>query len=189
MPIFSVPDEETLFKLENTKICSRCNENKSISDFNVYRRRKRIELQAVCKDCSIKYNIKWRAENNESFNFKRRENRKNNPEFFRLQEKKYAQDLKSEFLIVYGGCCNCCGESHRQFLSLDHIDGKGNEHRFELTGNKRGGSTRFMLEKLKKLNWPKDNYQILCYNCNIAKSQNNNICSHEELRRRLLNVA
>lgn len=65
-----------------------------------------------------------------------------------------------EGLKEYGGKCACCGESKPEFLTLDHINGRGPEE-------KTTGMGIWYWLKLK--GWPKDNYQILCWNCNCAK--------------------
>lgn len=189
MPNFTVADPKLVELLTTTQICNICKIRKDNSEFHIYKRRGTTQLQATCKACHIAYNIKWREENNETFNASRRENRKENLEYFRAQEKGWNQELREEFIKAYGSCCNCCGEDNPRFLSIDHIDGKGKEHRLELRGKDRGGNTNSVLRELRRRGWPKDNYQLLCYNCNFGKAQNNNICPHIEVHRRLLNVA
>ena len=63
----------------------------------------------------------------------------------------------------YGGeepKCACCGESHLEFLSIDHINGGGNEHR------KKEG-IRSMHIWLYKHKFP-DGFRVLCHNCNFS---------------------
>lgn len=67
-------------------------------------------------------------------------------------------------LAAYGGSCECCGETEPKFLALDHIHGGGNKHR-KLIGT---GATKMELY-LRKLGWPKDQYRVLCHNCNSAE--------------------
>lgn len=74
--------------------------------------------------------------------------------------------MKLEVLKEYGGKCTCCNEEKFEFLTIDHIDGKGAEHRRSV-GNSSGGCNFY--QWLKKNNYPKDNFQILCFNCNYAK--------------------
>ena len=64
--------------------------------------------------------------------------------------------------------CNCCGEKIYEFLSLDHTDGGGNKHR-----KKIGNVFRWII----KNNFP-DGFQVLCYNCNLAKGFYG-ICPHK----------
>jgi len=58
--------------------------------------------------------------------------------------------------------CKCCGEKQYEFLSLDHIDGGGNKHRKEL-------GSKYIYSYLIQDNFP-IGYQVLCHNCNMAKS-------------------
>lgn len=60
----------------------------------------------------------------------------------------------------YGNKC-ICGESDIRYLTIDHINNNGNEHRKEIGTD--------IYSWLIANNYPKDNYQILCYNCNYAK--------------------
>lgn len=45
--------------------------------------------------------------------------------------KKTSNDkLRKNIYDAYGGAfCACCGENQQEFLSIDHINGNGNEHR------------------------------------------------------------
>ena len=93
-------------------------------------------------------------------------------------------------LQAYGGehpKCSCpsCEEDRLPFLSIDHINGDGSQHRKELrTAQKRtketfkhdrtagsdtepGGSVFFRW--LRKNNYP-DGYRVMCYNCNTARA-------------------
>ncbi len=68
-------------------------------------------------------------------------------------------------LVKYSGIppkCACCGENIMEFLSVDHINGGGNKHREEI------GVGKSIYPWLIRNNFPKG-FQILCYNCNMAK--------------------
>jgi hypothetical protein len=58
--------------------------------------------------------------------------------------------------------CVCCGESHFQFLALDHINGGGSKHRKEV------GNGTMLYAWIIRNNFP-EMFQILCHNCNSAK--------------------
>lgn len=73
--------------------------------------------------------------------------------------------IKEETIQMYGGKCACCGEDTLEFLTIDHIDETGASERKEIG---RGGGYNFYYW-LKKRGYPKDNYQVLCFNCNFAK--------------------
>lgn len=82
--------------------------------------------------------------------------------------KKYLQQIKLEALTHYGnGRCACvgCGESRLACLTLDHINGHGNQER------KKYGSSRFgsnLCRFLKKQGYP-SGFQTLCMNCQFCK--------------------
>lgn len=75
----------------------------------------------------------------------------------------YHQRQRLFVLQQYGSQCACCGEKQDKFLSMDHIDGGGSQHRKAL--NRIG--TRFY-RWLVDQGFPKG-YQVLCHNCNMAK--------------------
>lgn len=83
-----------------------------------------------------------------------------------------SQLIKEEVINHYGGICSCCKESNLAFLTIDHIDGKGAAHRRSLQKSlkrKKNISSGDFYRWLKKNNYPNDNYQVLCFNCNCAK--------------------
>jgi hypothetical protein len=75
----------------------------------------------------------------------------------------------------YGSECACCGETEIRFLSIDHIEGKGNEHRRTI---KRNGGNAFY-HWLIDNNYP-EGFRILCYNCNLGRAHNDGICPHND---------
>lgn len=83
----------------------------------------------------------------------------------RRSEGNRARNIKYRLTVLehYGGKCICCSESIYEFLAMDHIDGKGDEHRNKI--KKRGGN---MYPWIIKNNFP-NTLQILCHNCNMAK--------------------
>ena len=65
---------------------------------------------------------------------------------------------------AYGGpVCVCCGETHQEFLSIDHIHGNGASHRRQL---RTGSGSRFYVW-LHKQHYPAG-FRVLCMNCNFA---------------------
>ena len=70
---------------------------------------------------------------------------------------------KLEIVEAYGGECVCCGEKHFEFLTIDHINGDGAEHRRQL-----GGDHRAVYRDIKRRHFPKDQFRLLCLNCNLA---------------------
>ncbi len=76
------------------------------------------------------------------------------------QGKKERKILKELIVEKYGGECECCGETNKEFLTIDHINGNGYIHRKQI-GSK-------LYTWLKNNNYPKDNYRLLCMNCNFS---------------------
>ena len=79
--------------------------------------------------------------------------------------------LKQEVMDAYGGTCTCCGVTELVFLSIDHMDGDGAARR--RAGDHAHGKNFY--------GWLKENgypagFQVLCFNCNFAKS--NGGCPH-----------
>lgn len=71
--------------------------------------------------------------------------------------------LKVEVMAAYGGKCACCGESTLEFLTIDHTNGDGCEHRRSV------GKGKNIYRDIKRQGFPQDGrYQVLCFNCNIA---------------------
>jgi len=96
----------------------------------------------------------------------------------RLKQKCF--DAYREGLII---ACGCCNESTLDFLTLDHANNDGKNHREALGGRRNG--PRFYKWLLDN-NCPQDlGLRILCMNCNWARHWNSGICPHEVERRRL----
>ena len=92
-------------------------------------------------------------------------------EYNLLRIRKANKRLKNEVYMAYGGYkCACCGEANEKFLSLDHINNNGAEHRKMVDRRK-------IYYWLKKNNYP-FGFQVLCMNCNFGKARNNGICPH-----------
>jgi predicted DNA-binding transcriptional regulator AlpA len=82
---------------------------------------------------------------------------------------------KLETITHYGGKCTCCGETKLHFLTIDHKNNDGADHRRKLGDPHFGGIKIYRW--LKKNSYPKE-FQILCFNCNLGKYYNNGICPH-----------
>jgi hypothetical protein len=91
--------------------------------------------------------------------------------------RKRNQKLRHTVLVHYSGglppACSCCGEKHDEFLSIDHINNDGADHR-RMIG---GGNT--MYRWLIKSNFP-PGFQVLCMNCNFAKGHSSGGCPHKK---------
>ncbi len=118
---------------------------------NEKRKERTKEYYQKNKDKFSEYNKKWNLRNKG----KQKEYRQKN----RLTVLNYYSFGKNE--------CACCGEKTIQFLVIDHINNDGAKHRKELAGGtNRGGN---VYPWLIKNNFP-EGFQVLCWNCNSAKS-------------------
>lgn len=82
--------------------------------------------------------------------------------------KRRSQKDRSVALTHYGGKCAICGETLEIFLTIDHINNDGAEHRKKINGHNHGGVD--MGAWLRRNNYP-DGFQVLCVNCNHAKGR------------------
>jgi hypothetical protein len=55
--------------------------------------------------------------------------------------------------------CQCCGESNIEFLTFDHVEGGGRQHRKDIGGNFYGW--------LRRQGYP-EGFRVLCFNCNCS---------------------
>ena len=129
------------------------------------------------------YHLK-KAENPEKINDYQRRWRAANPERRRKyvrtwleknREKlkhKFAR-LKREIIDAYGGKCVCCGEQAYEFLTIDHINGRPPRRE---RGKTRGNH---MYADLKKAGFPKDEFRLLCMNCNFSRGMYG-YCPHQK---------
>jgi hypothetical protein len=93
----------------------------------------------------------------------------------RLRE--WRDGLIVDAMNAYGGCfCRCCGMTEFEFLTLDHVDGGGNQHRKELRKRK----TTDIYTWAKKNGYP-PGFQVLCMNCNWARGKFGE-CPHQSRR-------
>ena len=117
----------------------------------------------------------WRkyVEENEE---KIKEYRKQYWKKYKERHKRNVKQIKEVVLNHYGDSCNCCGEQERTFLTIDHISGDCGRDKY--VSGKRIGSID-LCRRIIKLGFP-DEYQILCFNCNIGKYLNNNVCPHKD---------
>lgn len=103
-------------------------------------------------------------------------------EKFRLTQ----QAVKKQVMEAYGGCaCTCCGENRIEFLTLDHLNNDGKQHRESARGvrSSRVGGGYGMYLWLRRHGYPKDPpLAVRCWNCNTGRSKNGGICPHERER-------
>jgi len=86
------------------------------------------------------------------------------------------RERKLLVILAYGGKCECCGETAPEMLTIDHIDGNGSAERRSRRGLNEGWN---FYSYLIRNNFPKDNYRLLCHNCNRSAYVNGGVCSHQ----------
>lgn len=101
-----------------------------------------------------------------------RRRREDNKEERRERQRQYREGIRQKVLAYYSPssppCCACCGT--REDLTIDHINGGGNEHRKEI-------GVAFFPAWLVKENFP-PGYQVLCRKCNTSKGDSENCHLH-----------
>jgi len=110
--------------------------------------------RSYCQPCNTKRVADWRR-----LNLKRRQ----------TADRAWSKQQKDKIIQHYGGACACCGETTREFLCLDHKLNNGNAER------RTYHSQTWKLALKRGL---PDDYQLLCYNCNNARSHYG-ICPHQ----------
>lgn len=79
--------------------------------------------------------------------------------------------LRQSVLNHYGNKCSCCDISTSIFLTIDHINNDGAQHKRHISNH--------LYRWLVKNNFPPE-FQTLCYNCNSGKYLNNGTCPHKD---------
>lgn len=148
---------------DGEQACKRCLHVKLVTGFAIGPKGTRHK---TCDDCRRKYyaghSAKWRA---------------THPEQAKAQNeraKQRQQERRLQCFDHYGKRCACCGESHYEFLTLDHVEGNGCKHRAEIHP---GQIYTWLIKRL----FP-SGFRTLCWNCNWGCRLNNGICPHEKER-------
>lgn len=185
------------------KTCPRCQTEKPNSEFAPNKKTGKLQ-SAYCTPCRREYERERRAADPEARNAYAREWRQKNwdaakkaqykwreenPETWKANCKRWRDKYLNDYMrekrqtnrdlvfAHYGEVCACCGESERMFLSIDHINNDGAEHRRSLKGQiGKGGSSFF--DWLVRKNFP-SGFQTLCRNCNWGKHVNGGTCPHQ----------
>ena len=144
-------DSKKILVKPDSRKCSLCGDTKPFnSEFFGSRKQNKFGLDTYCRICT---------------------NKKANKENW-----KYRQKLRNEIISAYSknrNCCACCGELRDEFLTLDHVNGDGKNHRKKHPG-------QGVYYDLRRRGFP-DGYQILCFNCNCSIGIKG-YCPHEKER-------
>ena len=151
-------------QIEHSRICSKCGQSKPITNFA----RRGPYRGTVCRKCLV---MRYRAIglcrcHNPVVKGKTRCEQC----LHRQRVNKHRRLLKDReaALTHYGARCSYCGEYIEPFLTIDHMNNDGAEHRRKLRAGGHGGHEPCAW--LRKNGYPVG-FQILCFNCNAAKDK------------------
>jgi hypothetical protein len=116
------------------------------------------------KDKIKEQHKKWHEKNKDKIKEYNKKYLLKNKEKIILNKQKYYLGFKDKVFNHYGWKCACCGESHNEFLTIDHIAGFGRKYVKE--------SKMILVRWLVKNKFPPE-FQILCYNCNCSNRYKN----------------
>lgn len=170
--------------------CTKCGLEKPLEQF------RKVGIKDYraheCKECTSNRLKAWSSANVERKKANRRryhkENRdeiiakvkewvRENPEKRQRNARAYYYRLQDECITAYGGYeCKCCGETEPMFLTIDHVNDDGAQHRKEL-GRKAAG---IRLYQWLKANGYPGGFQVLCSNCNHGRYRNGGVCPHKQ---------
>ena len=76
-------------------------------------------------------------------------------------QRRYRTEARLAAYNKLGNICLCCGETRIEFLTIDHVNGNGQEDR-------KNGPQEMMLRIINSQDV--SDWRILCFNCNLALS-------------------
>ena len=85
----------------------------------------------ICINCRCEYAKKRYLENKERI---------------KALDKKERGKLNNDVINGYGGKCACCGETRKEYLSIDHKDGGGNKQKREIGVRNSTGLYRWLIQ-------------------------------------------
>jgi len=161
----------------DAKRCNRCKQTLPLASFS-NNRAMPDGLEHYCRPCKNEANRTYAANNwaGKREYYKRYYAAHRDDQL--AEQKAIRRGLRESALHAYGGdrpACNCCGETIPAFLTIDHVNNDGAAHRRQL--GKGQGNLNF-LRWLRNNQFP-DGFQLLCFNCNIARHHHGGICPHE----------
>jgi|SRR5690242_2029411 len=152
--------------IQEGKSCRDCGEWKPYTE---YYSKRNSTYQSYCKPCFRLRNKKQYKDSNGGYAQKQRDRNAR---------------IKKQVYDAYGNKCACCGEANLLFLTIDHVNNDGADHRRQISPNARGndpnstgGIGMQLYYEIIREGFP-DRFQILCYNCNCGKARNGGVCPH-----------
>ncbi len=153
--------------MESVKTCSKCGRVLPTSEF--YSHKEHTDgLRSECKECTKRQNqdryhqiVKRDVALVEKARQRGRDWYRANAKRSNARVSATHRAQREACIAAYGGKCECCGETHFEFLSLHHRNGGGYQQRKQIGGK--------MARWLAQNGFPQDvDIGILCHNCNSA---------------------
>lgn len=159
------------------KPCSKCGVVKTVEVSNFYRfTESRDGYRPSCKTCEEKeaHYYRQNPEVKQRINKYHREYRSRPGNKAKHNRWNYESRRKLRLLVLskYGNKCSCCKDKNEEFLTLDHINGDGAIHRKRIRGSSN------LYSDIKRMEFPRDKFRILCFNCHISHTHRG-YCPHE----------
>lgn len=149
-------------KSEANHVCERCKERRRSG-------RSDKKLAGICTEC-----VQFAMPGTRHCEFHTEEKRK--------RSRARARERRKKVIEHYGGKCACCEDATYEFLTVDHKNNDGASHRRELMNTPGSRNYAFQIVNFIVANDFPDGFQILCWNCNLAKAKHGE-CPHERQRR------
>lgn len=134
----------------DTKVCSKCKEEKPLSEFH-FRNKAKGKRNSCCRQCVTKYSKEYYHQNIE----------REHPRRMRYNRKRYAELRKKYFEYLCTHPCIDCGESDPMVLEFDHV--RGVKKRAMATLLKGRVDWSVMLAEIAKCD-------VVCANCHKRRT-------------------
>ena len=135
----------------------------------------RYYFRKLCIQCwsaeRSDYQSAYRTKHDEKLRTYHAEKYERNKPQINSAAKRHYRKLQTDVFFHYGNQCACCGEKEFSFLTLDHKNNDGADHRRKI------GIGHVFYRWIIDNNYP-DSIQLLCNNCNGGKHRNGGLCPH-----------
>jgi hypothetical protein len=152
------------------QVCIDC--GKVIEEGDIYP--SRLEAQTYLhKACDKKRSTNWQRKTGWG-----KKNYVRNSKKLTENSRRYQQRLKIEAVRQLSNGTMACANPYNQHkepytdmraLTIDHINSDGAAFRKRLFGSNQRGASTYICRWLKKNGYPKDQFQVLCWNCQWIK--------------------
>lgn len=159
-------------------ICKSCEQEREMQPYQKNKGGK-VYFRKLCKSCwsdaRLPYRVQYQLDNAGSLAAAQKLKHERNKEQRNTAAKRHYYKLKEIVFNGYGAKCACCEEDNLGFLTLDHKNDDGADHRRKI------GMGHIFYRWIIDHNFP-SSIQVLCYNCNAGRYHNGGVCPHETSR-------